>query len=93
MCVCSKASWTANGSPVRAQTKKAPSSLRPMTTSQATARCQGTRHAPPSHQHARCMHPPLVMNFLLSTLRDWKVTLLPMAAGNARWKGKQWANA
>lgn len=24
--------------------------------------------------------PPLVMNFLLSTLRDWKVTLLPMAA-------------
>lgn len=26
---------------------------------------------------------PLPMNFLLSTLRDWKVTLLPMAAGGA----------
>ena len=30
--------------------------------------------------HAHPTHAPLLMNFLLSTLRDWNVRLLPMAA-------------
>ena len=36
-------------------------------------------------------HAPLLMNFLLSTLRDWNVRLLPMAAAWGKIQAGKWS--